>query len=329
MHTEVAHPAPRFRLDDRKKMVLLGLLSVVLIAVFMVIQGQGIWSYVLPRRATKILAIILAGGSIATATVIFQTITQNRILTPSIIGIDSLYMMVQTAVVFFLGSTHPIVQTPNLNFMVCVGVMILFSVVMHRLFFSLARSNIYVLLLLGIVFGTFFQSISSFMSVLIDPNEFLIVQSRMFASFNQVKTQLLAVSWAAAGLTGLYLSRYLKYLDVLALGREHAINLGVDHHRVVRDLLIAVFVLISVSTALVGPVTFLGLIVANVAYQILDTYKRLPIIGASILISIIALVGGQLIVERVFQFSTTLSVIINFLGGVYFLYLLLKERAAW
>lgn len=329
MATETARPAARLALSDRKKLTVLGLTTLALIALFMVIQGSGMWSYVLPRRGAKILAIVLAGGSIAAATVIFQTITQNRILTPSIIGIDSLYMLVQTAIVFFLGAAHPAVQNPGLNFLLAAGAMILFSVAAHRIFFGVARANIYVLLLLGIVCGTFFQSIASFLSVLIDPNEFLVVQSRMFASFNRVKTELLAVSWAAAGLVALYLARYVKYLDVLALGREHAINLGIEFHKVVRDLLIAVFVLISISTALVGPITFLGLIVANVAYQLLDTYRRLPIIGASILVSFVALVGGQLLVERVFVFSTTLSVIINFAGGVYFLYLLLKERATW
>src|SRR5690606_41927924 len=110
MATETARPAARLALSDRKKLTVLGLATLALIALFMVIQGSGMWSYVLPRRGAKILAIVLAGGSIAAATVIFQTITQNRILTPSIIGIDSLYMLVQTAIVFFLGAAHPAVQ---------------------------------------------------------------------------------------------------------------------------------------------------------------------------------------------------------------------------
>lgn len=320
---------PSIVVSDRTKIAILAALVLALTAVFMLIQAQGMWEFVLPRRTVKILAIFLAGASIAASTIIFQSVTNNRILTPSIIGVDSLYILVQTAIVYFLGSMHPITLNPNLNFLVSVGVMILFSLVMHRLFFTQSRSNIYVLLLMGIIFGTLFQSLSSFLSVLIDPNEFLVLQSRMFASFNQVKSELLAIAYVAAALTAAFLSRHIRFLDVLALGREHAINLGVDHHRVVRSLLVAVFILISISTALVGPITFLGLIVANVAYEMLSTYRRLPLIGAAILTSIIALVGGQLIVERVFAFSTTLSVIINFAGGVYFLYLLLKERSAW
>jgi len=93
--------------------------------------------------------------------------------------------------------------------------------------------------------------------------------------------------------------------------------------------MVIVAVLTSISTALAGPVTFLGLLVANLSYEYLKTYRHRELILGAILISIIALVGGQWIVERVFAFSTTLSVIINFIGGIYFIYLLLKENRSW
>src|SRR5690606_843719 len=119
--------------------------------------------------------------------------------------------------------------------------------------------------------------------------------------------------------------RYMKELDVVSLGRDTAINLGVEYDALVKRMLILSSVLIAVSTGLVGPITFFGLIVANLAYQYFTTYKPSVLITGAALFSIVALVGGQWIVERIFTFSTTLSVIINFIGGVYFIYLLLKE----
>src|SRR5699024_5926138 len=147
---------------------------------------------------------------------------------------------------------------------------------------------------------------------------------RMFASFNNVHTDILTIAVVTMLLVTGYFMKFGKYLDVLSLGKEHAINLGVDYDAVVKRLLIMIAILVSVATALVGPITFLGLIVANVAYQFLRTYQHRSIIPAAILLSVIALVGGQFIVEEVFVFSTTISVIINLVGGVYFLYLLLK-----
>lgn len=313
----------------KAKTGVLAVLALTLIGLFLFFKLGDNWDYVLPKRTIKALAIVLTGASIAFATTVFQTITNNRILTPSILGLDSLYMLIQTIVIFVFGSKTLMMMNSNVDFLVSVGLMVVFSGLLFKLIFKGENQNIYFLLLIGIIFGTFFGSMSTFMQVLIDPAEFMIVQDKMFASFNHVNTKLLLMGGVLLLLVTLYFLRFIKYLDVLSLGREQAINLGVNYDYVVKRLLFIVAVLISISTALVGPITFLGLLVVNVTYQFLKTYRHSYLIAGSVLISIIALVGGQLIVERIFTFSTTLSVIINFVGGVYFIYLLLKENKSW
>ncbi|MNH95484.1 Iron(3+)-hydroxamate import system permease protein FhuB [compost metagenome] len=316
-------------MNHKVKIGLLAGAAILLIAIFMTIQAGGNWDYVLPRRGVKILAIVLTAAAIAFSTLIFQTITNNRILTPSIIGLDSLYMLLQTFIIFIFGSMSLAMLNQNLNFLLSVGLMVGFAGLLYKFLFKGEGRNIYYLLLVGIIFGSLFGSLTTFMEVLIDPNEFLVIQGKMFASFNNVNTKLLSISVIAMLLISVYAWRYVKYLDVLSLGREQAINLGVPYDHVVKRMLIIVAILISIATALVGPITFLGLLVANVAHQFMKTYQHKYLITGGILISIIALVGGQLIVERVFTFTTTVSVIINFIGGVYFLYLLLKENKSW
>ncbi|MFD0871560.1 iron chelate uptake ABC transporter family permease subunit [Paenibacillus residui] len=316
-------------MSHKTKLYILGALALLLICILLFIDAAGNWDYALPRRGKKILAILLTGGSIAFSTVMFQTVTNNKILTPSIIGLDSLYMLVQTAIVFIFGSTTLTMMSKNIHFLISVGFMVLFAGLLYKFLFKREGKNIYFLLLVGLIFGTFFSSISSFMQMLIDPNEFMVVQDKMFASFNNVNSDILLLAYIVVFATAAYFIKFNKYLDVLSLGKEHAINLGVSYDYVVKRILIVVAILTAVSTALVGPITFLGLLVANVAYQFIRTYRHSYVITGSILISIIALVGGQLLVERVFTFSTSLSVIINFIGGVYFIYLLLKENKSW
>src|SRR5690606_30036190 len=217
--------------------------------------------------------------------------------------------LLQTVIVFIFGSTALTLMSKNLQFVMAVGLMVLFALLLYQLLFRREGRNIYYLLLIGLIFGTFFSSLSSFMQKLIDPNEFLIVKDKMFASFNNINSDILLIALAGVFLTGIYFARFNKYLDVLALGRDHAVNLGISYDYVVKRMLIVVAILISISTALVGPITFLGLLVANVAYQFLNTYRHRQLIAGASLISIIALVGGQLVVERVFTFSTSLSVI--------------------
>ena len=313
----------------KKKTIILAIIAVLLAALFIFYDLHGNIGYILPRRIIKVVAIIITGGAIAFSTTIFMTITNNRILTPSVLGLDSLYLLIQTVIIFVFGSRSLVMMSSNLNYLVSIGAMIIFSFVLFRILFKGESNNIYFLLLIGMILGTFFGSFTSFMQVLIDPNEFMVAQDRMFASINNVNTNLVYLSIVVVILITIYFLRYLKYLDVLALGKDHAVNLGVPYDFVIKRLLIVVAVLISVATALIGPITFLGLLVVNVAYEFLKTYRHTYLIIGSILISIIALLGGQFIVEKVFTFNTTISVIINFIGGIYFIYLLLKENKSW
>lgn len=305
--------------------MLLSVAALAAIGAYLLYGLNGSYEYALPRRGMKALAMLLTGVAIAYSTVVFQTITHNKILTPSIMGLDSLYMLLQTVIIFFLGSSHYLIVNKNANFFLSIAAMVVFALLLYQLMFKGSKQPIYFLLLIGIILGTFFQSISSFLQVLIDPNEFLSVQDKMFASFNNISSDLVWVAGGVIILVLIYGWRQMAELDVVSLGRETAINLGVPYDKVVRSMLVLSSILIAVSTALVGPITFFGLIVANLSYQLFKTYRHGILIAGAGIISIIALVGGQWLVERIFTFSTTLSVIVNFIGGLYFIYLLLKE----
>lgn len=312
---------------DKKKLYILGIIAVFVIGLFLFegLNGRN-WDYNLSKRIPKVIAIVITGGSIAFSSMIFQTVTNNRILTPSILGLDSLYMFVQTISVFLFGASSIFMINRNVNFMVSVTIMLVGTLVLYKILFKKdGNSNIFFLLLVGTVLGTLFKSMTSFMQVIIDPNEFETLQSKMFASFANVNTDILLISVIALLIIFVLFYDDVKKLDVMLLGRDQAINLGIDFDRFSKKILIVVAVLVSISTALVGQITFLGLLVVNLSYQFLNTYKHSYQITGSILISIIALIAGQFIVERILNFGSTVSIIINFIGGIYFIYLLMKE----
>ncbi|MBS3681468.1 iron chelate uptake ABC transporter family permease subunit [Ornithinibacillus massiliensis] len=313
----------------RKKTIILAIVAIALTVLYVLYDLKGNVGYILPRRIIKVLAIVLTGGAIAFATTVFMTITNNRILTPSVLGLDSLYMLIQTFIIFVFGSNSLIMMNSSINYLVSIAAMIVFSLLLYQFLFKGEKNNIYFLLLIGMILGTFFNSFTSFFEVLIDPNEFMVAQDRGFASINNVNKDLVYISIGIIVLVLLYFIRFYKYLDVIALGKDDAVNLGVSYDYVIKRLLIIVSILTAVATALIGPITFLGLLVVNITYEFLKTYRHLYILLASVFISIIALVGGQFIVEKIFTFQTTISVIINFIGGAYFLYLLLKENRSW
>lgn len=311
----------------KKKMTVLSILLLLGIALFLFLGlNPNSYEYALSRRIPKILAITLTGGAIAYASLIFQTVTENRILTPSVLGLDSVFVFIQTVSIFFIGSEAIAKVDVRISFLFSVGIMVLFSVGILGGILRKVGGNIYLLLLVGIITGTLFRSASSFLQVIIDPNEFLTLQGRLFASFNNINTDVIVIS--AVLLIGTMAMGMMKAkeLDVLSLGKDHAVNLGINHKKLVNSMLIIVAVLISVSTALVGPITFLGILVTNLSRELLKTFKHTYLLMGAMLISSTALVYGQLMVERIFVFSTPISVIINFIGGLYFIYLLLREN---
>lgn len=314
--------------DGRKITLLLGI-ALVLIVLYLVLGlNARNWEYALSRRIPRIIAIVVTSGAIAASTVVFQTITHNRILTPSLMGLDALFLLLQTILLFLLGPQHQLVFNQNWNFLFVVGNMVLFALLLYQVVFQEIEEDIFFLLLVGLILGTLFQSATSFLQMVMDPNEFSVVQSKMFASFNNINTSVLTLSVIILVGTLVYVIRHSATLDVVALGRDHAVNLGVAYDRLVRKMLIAIAILVSVSTALVGPIMFLGLLVANLAREFLATYEHRYLIGTALLLGLIALVGGQLLVERVLNFATPLSVLINLGGGLYFMFLLGKENLA-
>ncbi|MFC3900172.1 iron chelate uptake ABC transporter family permease subunit [Aliicoccus persicus] len=314
--------------DKRRNrlLIILTVAAIGLIAFYMLYQlNPDILFYQLPSRTKRVVAIVIVAVAIAVSTVIFQTIVNNRILTPSIMGLDSVYMFIQTSIIFFAGATSTLLLDNRINYFVSVILLVIFTVLVFKYLFKFTGNNVFLLLLIGIILGTFFGNLASFMQLLIDPQDFMVLQSRMFGSFSSVNEQLLLFTSIIIIILLIIVFKDFGSLDVLALGREHAVNLGVNYDRKVSQLLIIIAILVSISTALVGPIMFLGLLVVNIAHEIFETFRHRYMIIGTMLFSTIALLLGQMVVQFVFNNNIELSIIINLVGGLYFIYLVLKR----
>lgn len=320
-------PGPPIRLRPIVRLGLIFLAALALVVVFMTIESRGNWDFVLPFRGRKVLAIVVVATAISVSTIIFQTITGNRILTPSIMGFDSLYMLIQTIFVFTIGGTNLLQLDPKVRFLVDVIVMVVFSGLLFWWLFIKANRTLHLLVLIGIIFGVLFRSFTSLLQRMIDPTDFAILQDTGFASFNSVDTTLVGLSAGILGTVLIVVAFRNRILDAMLLGRAPAISIGVEYQREVMIVLTMTAILVSVSTALVGPITFFGLLVAHLAYQTIGSASHRFTIPAATLYAVIFLLGGQMILERVFNFNSSLSVMVEFVGGLLFILLLLKASS--
>ena len=314
----------RFISSRNTVLILLGI-ALFCVFFFMTFNLKGNISYILTHRAWIVLTMILVAFSAATSTLLFQTVTNNRILTPSIMGFESLFVLIQTVVIFFIDAQGiPYIGIVG-KFIFESSLLILFSLFLYRGLFTKLKQNLHLVLLIGIILGTLFRSFSNLLQRLMTPTEFAVLQSRIFATFTRAEPVLIVFSLVIASIIGLFLWRMRFRFDVLALGRDNAINLGVDYQKSVTIILLLVSVLVSISTALVGPFTFLGLLIANLAYSISGSSQHRFLLPTAFLLGVIFLVGGQMFLERVLNMVGALSIVIEFIGGSLFIFLLLKK----
>ena len=308
----------------------MSVLAVIAMGAYMLVDvnfnNERLFAYAMEIRAPKLAVMVITAFAIGGASLIFQSVISNTIVTPCLLGMNSLYTLIHTAVIFFAGSTSMLANNANLSFAADLIIMGVTAMLIYGWLFKKTNYNVLYVLLIGTVLTSFFSSMQSTLTRVMDPNEYDNLLSTLVASFSNVNSEIIIFSLVILALLIFVLRKDLALLNVITLGRQQAINLGVDYDKTIRRLLLGVVSCIAVATAMVGPISFLGLIIANLARQLLQTYRHGQLILGSALFGVIVLVGGQLIVEHVFTYTIPVSVFITVGGGIYFLYLLLVRR---
>lgn len=317
-------------LAGRRKLATLGLVALAAILAYLLVGvnfgNERLFNFAMKIRFPKVLAMVIAATAVGGASIVFQSVINNTIVTPCLLGMNSLYTLIHTGVVFVAGSASILATNSNLSFAVDLTVMAVVATLLYSFLFKKTGHNVLYVLLIGTVLTSFFGSIQSTMVRVMDPNEYDNLLSSLVASFSNVNGEIILFSVIVLIAVVFFLRRDLALLDVLTLGKHQAINLGLDYDASVRRLLLGVSLCIATATAMVGPISFLGLIIANLARQLMKTFRHTHLVLASALLGVVVLVGGQLIVEHLFSYSVPISVFITFGGGLYFLYLLMKKK---
>ena len=279
--------------ESYRSMWLVAGLLLVSCTLFLTLNANGNWDFILPLRATKLASLLLVAYAVGVSTLLFQTLTNNPILTPSILGFDSLYIFLQTLLVAVLGGVGYTHLPPMGKFGFELAAMVGGSLLLFQILLRQGGRDLVRMILIGVIFGILFRSLSSLLQRLIDPEEFAVAQAYTFASFNSVNQQMLAIAAVILFISSVFIWRERYRLDVHMLGRDQAINLGIPYTRHTLWLLAWVAVLVATSTALVGPVSFFGLLVAALANHFAPNMKhstRLPMV---FLTAALLLVAGQ------------------------------------
>lgn len=269
-------------------------------------------------RLPRIIMAVLVGMMLSSSGVVVQTVFQNPLADPYIIGIAASATF--GAVIAF------IFDMPDFMYGVFAFFTCLFSTL---LIFKMAKKgnkvNVATLLIVGIAVSSFLGSFTSFAMYLIGENSFKITMWLMGYLGNATwkKVVILTVPLLFS-IIYFYIKR--AQLDALLSGDEEAHSLGVDVNKLKVKTLSVASLVVAFSVAFSGMIGFVGLIVPH-------TIRMLVGSSNSKLLPNSILAGGLflLICDSISQLLPTLEVPIGivtaFFGAPFFLYLALKNKS--
>ena len=316
----------------KKTQILLGILCVIialLIAAYLLIptkNSTNVSNFIMQRRLLKLLVMVIVSCAIPISTISFQTVVQNRFLTPGVLGIESLFVFIQSGLYYFESLLGVKVEQSVIIYAVTIGIQIILLLLLMNASKGMMLSNFKVLLLLTMAFSMLLRNASTFLQVLMDPNEFDKLQSSLYPSFQKMNAQPMMIG-VAIGLFVLLMMVFYRLrhqLDALHLGVDSAKMLGINTKRLSNVVIVVVIIMTSLSTILVGPLQFLGFMIANLTYQLTKEYKHGVLWLFSAVLGLVIVLAAQLIVERIFLLTIPISVFIEGIGGVLYLILLVK-----
>ncbi|CAN7217876.1 iron chelate uptake ABC transporter family permease subunit [Microbacterium foliorum] len=328
--TSGSFTTPRAR---RRYVIVLGILVALSVAFAfallawenpMPIGSPGFWR-IAKLRVTNVTVMAVVAVAQAIATVSFQTVTNNRIITPSIMGFESLYRVVQTTTVYLFGVAGLVAIQGVWQFGLQVVIMVGLAMALYGWLLSGRYGNLQIMLLIGIIIGGGLGAISTFMQRLLTPSEFDVLAARLFGNVSNADASYLPLAIPLCIAASALLWMRSRRLNLLALGPDVSRSLGLDHKRELFMVLFLVAVLMATSTALVGPMTFLGFLVATLAYQFADTYDHRLIFPVAVLTAFTILAGAYFVMKNVFYAQGMVSILIELVGGTVFLIVILRK----
>lgn len=325
-----------FRSKKEEKRYWIILISLIVLGIF---SSYGLLVYnnpvpidspsfipVVQRRLVALTAMIIAVVCQSLATVAFQSITNNRIITPSLLGFEALYSTIHTSTMFYFGASVFIGFSGAGSFIFQIAVMIIMCLILYGWLLSGKYGNLQLMLLVGIIIGTGLRSLSTFMRKLLAPSEFDILQAKLFGSVNNADAAYFPIAIPIVIIVAILLLAFSRRLNVMSLGKDISSSLGVSYKANVIYILILVSILMSVSTALVGPLTFFGFLVATLSYQLAPTYDHRYIFPMALASGFLILTGAYFVMYHIFNAQGVVSVIIEIAGGITFLAIILRRK---
>jgi iron complex transport system permease protein len=281
-------------------------------------------SIIIDVRLPRVIIALFAGASLALCGLVMQGMFRNPLASPSVLGVSS-GASLGAVIAIYLGFS--LISAWAIPLFAFIGAGISLSIV-YRVASHHGQTSIATLLLSGVAISALNVAAISLLLAL---------------SLSNWDVARMIIYWTMGGLDGrtwdhvfiilpivlsgfLLLLFYSKQLDLLLLGEQHALSVGVDVRRTRRNLLIISTAMVGASVSVVGGIGFIGLVVPHIMRLLLGPAHRY-LLPACLLAGAVTLLGADLFLNYFFSNQAIpLGVVTAALGAPFFLFLLIKQR---
>lgn len=274
-------------------------------------------------RLPRIILAVLTGSLLSMAGAVYQAIFQNPMADPYVIGISSGAAFGATIAIIFL---PPMMLLGNsivsLAAFVCA---ILTSILVYFISKTKRGVDTFSLLLTGVVISTVLSSFISLM-MLAHQDEAMKIMTWTMGSFN-AKSWNHVITILVPTVVGIFFTIYHgKDLNVLVMGEEEAMTMGLDTKRLKRNMLLICALLTSIAVSVSGIIGFVGLIVPHFIRLIFGSEHKFLLKASFVFGAIFMLLSDTIARSLISGFEVPVGIITSLIGGPLFLILLVRYR---
>lgn len=273
-------------------------------------------------RLPRILGAAFVGAALSVAGAAFQGLFKNPLVSPDILGVSSGAGFGAALAILLIGNALAIQASAFVFGIVAVAATCLIGKIYKG-------TGTLVLVLAGIITGAFFSALLSLVKYMADPYDTLpAIIFWLMGSLGSVSTgDLIFVTPAIiAGIVVIFLLRWR--INVMSLGEEEALALGVDTKKTMRIIIVCATLITASAVCISGVVGWIGLVIPHLGRMLTgpDFKTLIPVsafLGATYLILIDDLARTVATVE------IPLGVLTALIGAPFFAYLLSKKSVGW
>ena len=274
-------------------------------------------------RIPRLIMGIIAGSGLSIAGLLMQTMFNNPLAGPYILGINSgsslfVAFSIMTGIPFLTSDIGTISSA-------LIGAFIFGLIILS--FSFVVRSHVS-LLLIGIMLGSFTSAFVSILQSMSDPGQLKLFTMWAMGSLQQVELDQLPII-VSFFLIGLIASLFvIKPLNTLILGESQALMLGF-HIKYVRLILIVITaILTGLITAFCGPIAFVGLAVPNLVKLVFKTQSHSSLLLGCFLIGSVFLLLCDILVQLLeSSVHIPINALTSIIGAPFVIVIVLKRLA--